>query len=218
MIDTAQARRTMVDSQIRASDVTDARVLEAFLETPREAFLPADKQAIAYLDMDIPVGGAPLPRFAIEPAVLARLLQAARIGSADAVLDVGTGTGYSSAILARIAGRVVALESDAALAAEAKGRLAGLANVTVAIGPLEAGHAKDGPYDAIVLEGSVELVPDALFDQLAQNGRLVAVVGTGRSARATIYVKAGREVSGREAFDAALPPLPGFARPEVFAF
>src|SRR3954451_21442886 len=147
MIDTSQARRTMVDCQIRANDVTDPRLLEAFLETPREAFLPADQQAIAYLDMDIPIVGGPLPRYLIEPTVLAKLLQAARIGASDTVLDIGIATGYSTAILGRVAGHVVGLESDAALAAEATRALANLPNVAVVVGPLNAGYASAAPYD-----------------------------------------------------------------------
>lgn len=215
MTDTAQARRMMVDAQIRANDVTDLALVQAFLDVPKEIFLPADKRSIAYLDMDIPVGTG---RVIIQPMVLARLLQAANIGPSEKVLDVGSASGYSAAVIARIAGEVVALESDASLAAEAERLLAGTPGVRVVAGPLEGGHAAGAPYDVIVLEGAAEVVPPALFAQLKEGGRLVAVVGRGRSGRATVFVKSPGDVTGREVFDAASPVLPGFAKAPVFTF
>jgi protein-L-isoaspartate(D-aspartate) O-methyltransferase len=218
MTDFVQARRTMVDCQIRTNDVTEARIVEAFLTVPREAFVPEAKQALAYLDADLAVGGEGTPRYLIQPMYLAKLVQAAGIKPTDTVLDVGTATGYSAAILAALAGKVVALESDEALAEKAKSALASYANVTVAVGPLEKGAAGTGPYDAILIEGAVEEVPQSLFASLKEGGRLVAVVGRGRSGRATIFVKIGSDNAGRIAFDASLPALPGFAKAPVFSF
>jgi protein-L-isoaspartate(D-aspartate) O-methyltransferase len=152
--------------------------------------------------------------------VLAKLIQAAEIGASDRVLDVGCATGYSAALLAHLAGAVVALEQDSALAsraAEALGTL-GLTNVEVVTGPLREGYPSRAPYDAIVLEGATEIVPTALIRQLKPGGRLVGVLGRGPMGKAMLYRAVGTEVSGRPIFDAAAPLLPGFAKPEVFVF
>lgn len=218
MTDFVQARRTMVDSQIRTNDVTEARVVDAFLTVPREAFVPPAKQGLAYLDADLVVGGEGGPRYLIQPMYLAKLIQAAGVKPTDSVLDIGTATGYSAAILAELAGKVVALESDEGLAQAARAALADNSKVTVTVGPLEQGAAGAGPYDVILIEGAVEEVPAALFASLKEGGRLVAVVGRGRSGRATIFVKVGSDNAGRIAFDASLPALPGFAKAPVFSF
>lgn len=221
MIDYARARRTMVDTQIRVNDVTDARIVEALMAVPRETFVPEARRALAYLDDDLPLN-EPAPgraaRYLMEPMVFARMLQAAAIGETDRVLDVGTATGYSAAVLSRLAGSVVALESDEPLAAEARRHLAGLPTVTVATGPLPDGAATLGPFDVILLEGSVETIPQSLVDQLADGGRLVAVVGSGRAARCQVHEKHGGAVGVRTVFDAAIPPLPGFELPRGFVF
>ncbi|MBL8569775.1 MAG: methyltransferase domain-containing protein [Phreatobacter sp.] len=221
MMDFERARRTMVDTQIRVNDVTDSRIVEALMAVPREAFVPENRRALAYLDDDLAVTEAAYgqpARYIIEPMVLARMIQEADLDSAAHVLDVGPATGYSSAVLARIAGQVTALEADAALAAAAKTLLSGLANAVVVEGALEAGHAAGGAYDAILLQGSVEEVPDALLAQLKPGGRLVAVVGQGRAAKCLVHTRIGDEISARPAFDAAIPPLPGFAKPRGFVF
>ncbi|MDQ0392899.1 protein-L-isoaspartate O-methyltransferase family protein [Labrys monachus] len=218
MTDFAHARRTMVDCQIRPNDVTEGRVIDAFLAVPREDFLPADRKALAYADIDIPLGKTSAPRHLIPPMILAKMAQAATILHTDAILDVGAGTGYSSAVLSHLGAKVVALECDDDIAADAKTALAPYGNVSVATGPLERGAAASGPYDVIILEGSVEEIPPDLFHSLREGGRLLAVVGRGRSGRATIFVRVGEDFSGRVAFDAALPPLPGFERKPVFTF
>ena len=142
MADYAQARRVMVDRQVRPADVTDLRIIAALLDVPREMFVPAARRAVAYLDLDVPVSES--GRALLKPMVFAKLLQAAGIGETDRVLDVGCATGYSAAVLAKLAGHVVALEEDAAMAREASATLAqaGAGNIAVASGPLAAGWAR----------------------------------------------------------------------------
>jgi protein-L-isoaspartate(D-aspartate) O-methyltransferase len=212
MVDYAQARRMMVDGQVRTADVTDLRIIAAMLAVPRERFAPG-REAIAYLDIDLPVpGGA--GRALLKPMVFAKLLQAAEIGPDDTVLDIGCATGYSAAVLARLAGRVVALDDDDA----APALLAGIPNVTVVTGALNAGWEQDARYDVIMIEGAAEVVPQALFGQLKDGGRLLAVVGAMPMGKATIYRVCGGHVSAHELFDAAAPALPGFAKPPAFVF
>ncbi|MBZ9659676.1 protein-L-isoaspartate O-methyltransferase [Mesorhizobium sp. ESP-6-4] len=221
--DFSERRVKMVDGQIRTTDVTSAPLIEAMLTVPREAFVGAGQQDLAYIDEDIRISdgangsGA---RYLMEPSPLAKLLQLAEIDASDSVLDVGCGTGYSAALLSRLARSVVALESDAALAEAAKSTLSSLGcqNVTVVTGPLPQGQAAKGPYNVIFIGGSVEEVPQALLDQLAEDGRLVAVEGRGNSGVARLFVKAGGVVTGRRAFNAAIKPLPGFERAHAFEF
>ena len=217
MADYAQARRVMVDRQVRTADVTDLRIISALLEVPREVFVPAARRAIAYLDLDVPVNES--GRVLLKPMVLAKLLQAADIGETDRVLDVGCATGYSAGVLAKLAGDVVALE-DAALARGAGETLAqiGAKNLSVVSGALAAGWAERAPYDVIVLEGAAEVVPDSLLSQLKDGGRLVAVVGFGPMGKATLYRRAGGHATAQPVFDAAAPPLPGFIKPAAFVF
>jgi len=223
MLDFAAARRMMVDGQVRTSDVTDLRIIGAMLELPRERFVPEANAALAYLDLDLPAtaasGGEPVRRL-LKPMVLAKMVQAAAVKESDHVLDVGCATGYSSALLARLARSVVALEEDPALARRARENLeaVGAGNVTVMIGPLTQGWPAKAPYDVILVEGAVELVPPALSRQLNDGGRLVAVVGRAPPGRAMVYRSVAGEVSGWPAFDAAAPLLPGFAAPPAFVF
>ena len=216
MVDVAQQRVNMVESQVMTSDVTDRRILQAMREVPRERFVPAAYQALAYMDEAVPLTTAApgaARRWLIAPRVLAKLLQLAAIGAEDRVLDVGTGTGYSAAVLAAMAGSVVGLESDPALAKEAQANLAALdcTNTTIVEGELTAGCADESPYDAIVLEGSIVTVPEALLDQLKDGGRMVAVVRQGDGlGKATIWRRLGKSLDPWTAFDAAAPLLPGF--------
>jgi protein-L-isoaspartate(D-aspartate) O-methyltransferase len=223
MIDFAAARRMMVDGQVRTSDVTDLSLIAAMLEIPRERFVPADKAELAYLDLDLPVlaGDVQAPaRRLLKPMVLAKLIQAAAVGRGDHVLDVGCATGYAAAVVSRLAGTVVALEQDAALARCAAERLtaAGAGNVTVALGSLADGWPAAAPYDVILLEGATEIEPKALLRQLKDGGRLVAVRGPATAAKAVLYRAVGPEVSGRPIFDAVASLLPGFAEPPAFVF
>jgi protein-L-isoaspartate(D-aspartate) O-methyltransferase len=222
MIDFAAARRSMVDGQVRTADVTDRRLLAAMLALPRERFFPEDKAPLAYHDLDVSVSepGSPA-RWLLKPMTLAKLIHAADILESDRVLDVGCATGYSTAVLAHLAGSVIGLEEDEALAAQARQTLAdcGLAHVPkVVTGPLARGLAGQAPYDVIVLQGSSEIVPSALFGQLKDGGRLACVLGRGPAAKAMLYRSVGGDVSGRAIFDAAAPPLPGFSKPPAFVF
>ena len=218
MIDYAQARLNMVDSQLRTNKVTDPRVLEAFLAVPRERFVPAGLRGTAYVDDDLPLGGG---RYLLAPMTEARLLQLAAIGPDEAVLEIGCATGYGTAVIARLARSVVAIESDPALAEQAAARLRELAvgNATVIAAPLEEGYPGLGPYGAVVFQGGVARLPDAFAPQLAEGGRLVAVmpkaVGMGQ---AVIMTRFGSLLSRRPSFDAAAPPLPGFQREPSFVF
>lgn len=223
MVDFARQRQAMVDSQVRVNDVTDPAIIAAMLELPREQFVPKPRTVLSYLDEDILLraakGKAPA-RYIMEPMVLAKLVQALELKPDDRVLDIGCGTGYSAALLGRLAGEVTALEEDSELAPIAAGLLVELKarNVTVVAGALALGWPQGAPYDAILIEGSVELVPESIKSQLKDDGRLVAVVGSGRAAKAMVHVRSGGVVSARPIFDAAIPPLPGFALPPQFVF
>ena len=183
------ARQFMVDGQVRPSDVTDERILDAMLTVPREAFVPDGKRALAYLDLDLDVaeGGAP-KRCLIQPAVLARMLQAAEIAETDRVLVVGCATGYAAAVVARFAAQVSAVESDPALAAKAAAVLAevGIHNVSVKTAPAADGDAAGAPFDVIVLNGATEVVPTGLYGQLKDGGRLVGVFALEQPPRASL--------------------------------
>lgn len=223
MIDFAELRRGMVDGQVRTNDVTDHRIIAAMLEIPRERFVPASLKSLAYIDDDLQIraaGAGAAPRFLVEPMILARLVQLADIEAGEHVLDVGAGTGYSSALLSRLAQQVVALEEDPDLAAAATSTLAelGVDNVAVMQGPLAAGWASEAPYDCILLNGAVDEVPAALFAQLKEGGRLICVVGGGGAGRACVFTKVAGQPSERIAFNAAVPPLPGFEAAPRFVF
>jgi protein-L-isoaspartate(D-aspartate) O-methyltransferase len=218
MLDYRAARLNMVESQLRTNKVTDEAVLGAFFEVPRERFVPDHLAGIAYVDEDIPLGGG---RFLMEPMVLARLLQLAAIEPEDGVLVIGAATGYASAVVARLAARVVAVESDAGFAATARARLQELqaGNVTLLEGRLEEGYPAGAPYEVIVIAGAVAFVPDALARQLAERGRLVTVLKSAAGmGQGMLMTRVAGVLSQRAAFDAGTPFLPGFAPAPGFAF
>ena len=222
MLDFVKARRMMVDSQLRTFDVNDLAVLAAFDEVPRERFVPPGREGLAYMDQDLPVAegvnGAER-RFMLSPMVLARMIQALDLSPGDNVLDVASGLGYSSAVLARLGCSVVALEADEHLAAQLRqGLAAGAVKALVGMGPLEQGYPDAAPYDAILINGAVETRPEALLRQLADHGRLACVEGRGRSARATLTVRSGGAFGSRPLFDAAAPPLAAFRAEPGFVF
>jgi protein-L-isoaspartate(D-aspartate) O-methyltransferase len=215
MTDFNAARMNMVESQVRPNGITDRRIIAAMETVPRELFVPEHLQAVAYVDEDISLGSmqkTKAPRALIEPMAFARLLQHAVIRPEDRVLVIGAGTGYGAAVIARIAGRVTALESDPGLAGEARRRLDSLPNLRVVEGPLAAGAPDLAPFDAILFEGRVEQVPEALLGQLAEGGRLVAVIGDAIVAKARVYTRTGHTVAMRDVFDASVAPLPGFEK------
>lgn len=214
MMDFAKARRTMVDSQIRPNNVTDLRVLGAFLEVERERFVPAEIRELAYLDRNVTLGPG---RCLQKPMVLARLVQAAEIGPEDRVLIVGSGTGYLAAIVSRLA-RVVALESDAGLARLAADQLTKLPAIKSVSGSLVEGFPADAPYNVILVDGGVEIVPDGLCRQLAPGGRLVCIVQEGAAGKGVIFRNSAGQISRHDLFDATVPILPGFARTPEFVF
>ena len=188
------ARQKMVDGQVRASDVTDSRIIDAMLEVPRETFVPENKRALAYLDLDLDVSeGAAARRYLIKPAVLAKMLQAAAIKATDRVLVVGCATGYAAAVIARFAGQVTAVESA-------------------------EGDPANAPFDVIVLTGATEIIPEQLYGQLRNGGRLVGVFAMSRPPRATIVTRSHGDFGDRALFDAAAPVLSGMERPPAFVF
>ena len=218
MIDLAAARRMMVDGQVRTADVTDLKILAAMIDVPREPFVPAGKADLAYSDLDLPVGEGRTGRCLLKPMVLGKLLQLMEIEETDRVLDVGCATGYSSALLARLAESVVALDDDAALIRAAEQALTGISNVKVVMGPLIQGWPQSGPYDVIMMQGATEVVPEVLLRQLKNGGRLACIFAQGPARKAMLYRNTDGEVSGRPMFDAPAPLLPGFKRAPSFVF
>jgi protein-L-isoaspartate(D-aspartate) O-methyltransferase len=223
MSDPSLQRINMVESQVRASDVTDQRILRAMLEVPRELFAEPALRGLAYMDEDLPVAapekGRPA-RALLAPRTLAKLLQLAEIDSDARVLDVGCATGYSTAVLSKIAREVVAVEAEAALAARARSLLRelGIGNARVLEGPLAGGAPGEGPYDAIVVNGGVGQAPRRLLEQLKDGGRLVAVLADGVLGRGTVWHRAGSAFDARTGFEAGARQLPGFERSKGFVF
>jgi len=215
------ARQNMVDCQVRPSDVTDIRIIDAMLALPREAFVPPTQRKLAYLDLDLDVSdGGSARRYLIKPVVTAKMLQAADIGDTDHVLVAGCATGYTAALVAKLAGRVTATETVPALAAKAKDVLAqlGLGNVTVRAADVAAGDPANAPYDVIVLDGATEITPEHLYQQLRDGGRLVGVFAQTKPPRAMIVTRSHGDFGNRALFDASVPVLPGLERVPAFVF
>ena len=224
-MDFEAARHNMVESQLRPNNVTEPRLIDTMGRIPREKFVPASRRAIAYCDESVELSAADGegngPRYLMEPMTFGRLVQLSGVGKTDLVLDVGCATGYSAAVLGHLADAVVAVEEIESMADEAGNLLTelGVDNAAVLTGRLNEGHAKQGPYDVIILEGSVEEVPKSLFDQLKDGGRLAAVVEEGGVGQARLYHKSGSTISERPGFGANAKPLPGFeAVREEFVF
>lgn len=216
-MDFQAARKAMVDSQLRPNKLTSDRTESALREIPRERFLPKALREVAYVDEDLPLGN---DRYLMEPMVFCRMLDLAALRDSDTVLDVGCGTGYSSAVLGLLANTVVALESDADLAKQATEILAEQesANVAVVEGDLQAGLPKQGPFDVIMLNGAVEIEPTALLEQLAEGGRLVCVLADEKTREAAVYRRIAGKISMNRVFDAQIPLLPGFEMTKSFVF
>lgn len=219
MFDFVTARTNMVDSQLRPHGITDSRILQAMQDVNRESFVPEEQRSIAYMDGDVPLRGAATLRFLMEPMAFAKMLQLANVGAHDRVLEIGAATGYGAKVLSHLAGHVVAVECDATLVLAAQANLSGLGNVTVVEHALAEGYAKGGPYAVIIVSGAVEIVPETLFSQLSEGGRLVAGFTRGGVTTCSIWQKTGLNHTRRSAFEVSIAALPGFGRPSIgFAF
>ena len=223
MLDLTMNRRRMVDNQIRTADITSRPLLTAFDELPREGFLPEAAQPFAYSDRHLAIGSIEATgetRYALAPVLVARMLQALEPVAGGKVLHVACGTGYASAILAKLGAAVVALDEDAKLVATAEAALVDvkIAGVKTLTGPLAAGAAAEGPFDAIFMEGAYQKQPSGLLAQLAEGGRLIGVEGTGRAGQVMLHVKSSGALAARAVFDASAPLLAAFAAEPQFAF
>ena len=207
----------MVDTQVRPSDVTKFPIIEAMLAVPREAYVPDALRALAYVDGPVDLGHG---RQLLDPRATAKLLDALAPTRADLVLELGAGSGYTTALLAHLAEAVVAVEAEAELAAEAGAALSqqGVDNALVICAPLTDGSPKHGPYDAIAIFGGVEQVPQSVIDQLKPGGKIAAIFMDGPLGEARIGTRSGGRVTWRMAFNATAPVLPGFAQSAGFVF
>jgi protein-L-isoaspartate(D-aspartate) O-methyltransferase len=227
MIDYEQQRLTMVESQLRPNQVTDRALLAAMSALPRERFVPVPARPLAYMDDGVEVwpsiDGAPA-RYLLAPVLLARLIQLAGVGPDDRVLDIGCATGYSTAVLALLAGSVIGLEAEPELADAARHTLQEIARTyplgraEIITGPLNEGCQEGAPYDVIFLNGSVPRLPDWVVAQLKEGGRFVSVVASNVAGKAYLFFKADGTVSGVPHFDAGAKPLPGFTPMPCFTF
>ena len=217
MTDYAARRTMMVDTQIRPSDVTKFHIIDAMLSVPREQFVPRDKREVAYVGETVDLGGA---RVVLEPRTFAKMLDALDVRNTELVLDIGSGLGYSSAVLSRMAEAVVALEDDETRLSEAQEALSdfGADNVICQHGILNQGAAQHGPYDVIILEGAVEYLPDAITDQLKEGGRIACLFAEGALGIVKIGYKLDGKMNWRFAFNAGAPVMPGFERHRAFTF
>ena len=234
--DFTEARNHMVDGQVRPNKVNDPRIIQAMRRLPRERFVPPHLAGLAYIDEDVPLGGG---RFLMEPMVIARLVQLARVRAGERALVVGAGTGYGAALLAACGAEVTALENDERLTAIARRVLAEMApGVSLVAGPLAQGWAKAGPYDAVLIEGAVREIPDAIAQQVRTGGRLVTVMcgvhgvsggalgdTSGGTCAGVLAEPSGRRghadavLRAQAEFDCATPLLPGLeSAAPVFRF
>jgi len=209
MSDYSTRRTMMVDTQVRPSDVTKFPIIEAMLQVPREAYVPDSKREEAYVSGNVSLGAS---RVMLEPRTFAKLLDNLDISPDETVLDIGCGLGYSTAILARLAEAVVAVEEDSDMATEAQRTLSSndVDNAAVIEGTLSEGAAKHGPYDVIVIEGGVEQVPSVILEQLKEGGRIGCIFMEGALGVARIGYKIDGQITWRFVFNASAPVLPGF--------
>lgn len=216
-------RETMIESQLRPNGVTHVPLLKAMFETPREAFVPPTQRSLAYMEgslrVEVAKEGRPA-RYLLPPMIFAKLAQLARISETDRILDIGPGTGYSTAVLARLGKEVVAVESDAGLAAIAQDTLAseGIENTSVITGALEDGAPDQAPFQVIFLNGRIEREPETLLDQLGPGGRLVTIMGSETAPKGYLFTRIDSIVNDIVAFDGGAPLLPGFERKTEFTF
>ena len=206
----------MVDTQIRPSDVTKFPIIDAMLSVPREAYVPDDQREAAYVGENLPLSAG---RVVLEPRTLAKMLDALDLQANEVVLDIACGLGYSTAVLAHMVDFVAAVEDDETRAEEAQSILSeqGVDNAAVIAGPLTEGAAKSGPYDVIILQGAVEVLPDALLTQLKEGGRIAALFAEGELGTVRVGYKLDGRINWRMAFNASAPVLPGFEQKASFA-
>lgn len=209
--DFATQRAAMVASQLRTNGVTDRALLDALGAVPRESFVAAERRSTAYIDRPLPLGGA---RALNPPLATALLLNEARIQKDSRVLIVGAASGYALALAAMLSSKLTGVECDPALAAQART----VAGVRLVEGPLEIGAAAHAPYDAIVIDGAVEFVPEALISQLAPDGRLTTAISEAGVSRLAVGRRGGSGFALASFVDAEAVALPGFVRPREFAF
>ncbi|MEZ5854445.1 MAG: protein-L-isoaspartate O-methyltransferase [Hyphomicrobiaceae bacterium] len=221
-MDSAVQRKVMVDSQVRPNDVTDRRIPRAMMAVARELFVPANRQSVAYMDGDLVVSkeGVMPVRALLAPRTLAKLMQALDLDTGALVLDIGSATGYSTALLAHMCRQVYGLESDTVLAAKASDAIKslGLTNAAIETGPLAEGLARRGPYDGILIGGKVAVLPAGLLDQLKDGGKLVAIFDQGGVGKAAVWQRYGTSYDHRMLFDAEAYALPGFELKAEFVF
>jgi protein-L-isoaspartate(D-aspartate) O-methyltransferase len=215
-----QARTNMVDSQLRPNGITDIRILDAMHAVMRENFVGDDQQTLAYMDGDVPLKKASSgPRSLISPMVFGRMLQAAEIRPSDKVLDIGAATGYGAMVLSQLAAHITAVEQDAGLAALARQNLAGITNVGIVEGRFAQGSPNSEMFDLVIIEGRIDEVPNELFSQVKDGGRIVAALGTLGNAQCCVYRISGQTQTKRAAFDVSVAGLPGFGKVKTaFAF
>ena len=216
MTDYKTRRKIMVDTQIRPSDVTKFPIIDAFLFVPREKFVPDGKREAAYIGENFQIGQS---RVILEPRTLAKLLDALDVNNDELVLDIGTGLGYSSAVISLVAEFVIAVEDDSSLASEAEEILSeiGADNVVVEVNKLEEGAPEHGPYDVIIIQGGVEEIPGSILKQLKNGGRVGAIFIEKGLGTAKIGFKLNDKINWRYSFNAAAPVLPGFFKQKDFA-
>jgi len=216
MPDFAARRLMMVDTQVRPHDVYNMKLLQAMLRIPRERFVPDAMAEAAYMGDHVPLGPG---RVILDPRTMSKMIEALGVGPRDLVLDVAPGLGYSSAVIAQLAEAVIALEPDAAMAAEAEAALAAtdIGNVIVETAPATEGAPRHAPYDALIVQGGIERMPQALDDQLKEGGRAVAIFMDGALGRVRLGVKRQGSLRWRDVFHSAAPVLDGFSRERSFS-
>ncbi|WP_224826500.1 protein-L-isoaspartate O-methyltransferase [Cognatishimia sp. MH4019] len=217
MSDNTTRRTMMVDTQVRPSDVTKFPIIDAMLAVPREAYVPRQLRDTAYIGENLPLAEN---RVILEPRTLAKMLDALDIANDELVLDIGCGLGYSTAVIARMAQAVIGLESDESMAEDAQATLSDhdVDNAMVQVGALKDGAAEHGPYDVIILQGAVEILPETLSDQLKENGRICALFAQGALGVVRVGYKVDGQISWRDEFNAGAPVLEGFQRASAFEF
>lgn len=215
MSDNATRRTMMVDTQIRPSDVTKFPIIDAMLAVPREVYVPRPLRDTAYVGENLSLGP---DRVILEPRTLAKMLDALDISRDELVLDIGCGLGYSTAVIARMAEAVIAVESDESMASDAQALLSDhdVDNAMVQAGPLADGAAEHGPYDVIILQGAVETLPEDLIDQLKENGRICALFAEGALGVVRVGYKIDGAISWRDMFNAGAPVMEGFQAEAAF--